>query len=160
LLVQKLGMAWHTTYQNSAIDHVCIWRYNRSRFCTFLFFMQKLSRKSMVVLCESCRSFHNESNKIGFVLFSFFYDLLQILQDSAPSPRSRRDSFTNNVVWTSLGPLPRWVPGPTTRWAPGTTRLALHCTWWRGAQGLQRRSTRLGSCTCPAQYGRLLNVLD
>jgi hypothetical protein len=32
------------------------------------------------------------------------------------------------VVWTSLGPLPRWVPGPTTRWAPGTTRLALHGT--------------------------------
>jgi hypothetical protein len=30
------------------------------------------------------------------------------------------------VVWTSLGPRPRWVPGPTTRWAPGTTRLALH----------------------------------
>jgi hypothetical protein len=25
------------------------------------------------------------------------------------------------VIWTSLGPLPRWVPGPTTRWAPGTT---------------------------------------
>jgi hypothetical protein len=32
------------------------------------------------------------------------------------------------LVWTSLGPLPRWVPGPTTRWAPGTTRLALHGT--------------------------------
>jgi hypothetical protein len=32
------------------------------------------------------------------------------------------------VVWTSLGPLPRWVPGPTTRWAPRPTRLALHCT--------------------------------
>jgi hypothetical protein len=32
------------------------------------------------------------------------------------------------VVWTSLGPLPRWVLGPTTRWAPGTTRLALHGT--------------------------------
>jgi hypothetical protein len=32
------------------------------------------------------------------------------------------------VVWTSLGPLPRWVPGSTTRWAPGTTRLALHGT--------------------------------
>jgi hypothetical protein len=40
------------------------------------------------------------------------------------------------VVWTSLGPLPRWVPGPTIWWAPGTTRLALHGTWWRGAQGL------------------------
>jgi hypothetical protein len=35
-------------------------------------------------------------------------------------------SQTLGVVWTSLGPLPRWVPGPTTRWAPGTTRLALH----------------------------------
>jgi hypothetical protein len=34
----------------------------------------------------------------------------------------------DGVVWTSLGPLPRWVPGPTTRWAPGTTRLALHGT--------------------------------
>jgi hypothetical protein len=32
------------------------------------------------------------------------------------------------VVWTSLGPLPRWVPRPTTRWAPGTTRLPLHDT--------------------------------
>jgi hypothetical protein len=64
------------------------------------------------------------------------------------------------VVWTSLGPLPRWVPGPTTRWAPGTTRLALHGTCWREAQGLQRRSTRLGSCTCPALYGGLLDILD
>jgi hypothetical protein len=33
-----------------------------------------------------------------------------------------------NVVWTSLGPLPRWVPGPTTQWAPGTTRLVPHDT--------------------------------
>jgi hypothetical protein len=64
------------------------------------------------------------------------------------------------VVWTSLGPLPWWVPGPTTRWAPGTTRLALHGTCWREAQGLQRRSTRLGSCTCPALYRGLLDVLD
>jgi hypothetical protein len=36
------------------------------------------------------------------------------------------DSRGDLVVWTSLGPLPWWVPGPTTRWAPGTTRLALH----------------------------------
>jgi hypothetical protein len=35
---------------------------------------------------------------------------------------------TVTVVWTSLGPLPRWVPGPTTRWAPGTTRFALNGT--------------------------------
>jgi hypothetical protein len=53
------------------------------------------------------------------------------------------------VVWTSLGPLLRWVPGPITRWAPGTTRLVLHSTCWCGAQGLQRGNTRLGSYTCP-----------
>jgi hypothetical protein len=64
------------------------------------------------------------------------------------------------VVWTSLGPLPRWVPGSTTRWAPGTTRLALHGTCWRETQGLRRRSTRIGSCTCPALYRGLLDVLD
>jgi hypothetical protein len=64
------------------------------------------------------------------------------------------------VVWTSLGPLPRWVPGPTTWWAPGTTRLALHDTRKRGAQGLHRSSTRLGSCTCSALYRGLLDVLD
>jgi hypothetical protein len=40
----------------------------------------------------------------------------------------RRVGFGRVVVWTSLGPLTRWVPGPTTRWAPGTTRLALHGT--------------------------------
>jgi hypothetical protein len=64
------------------------------------------------------------------------------------------------VVWTSLGPLPWWVPGPTTQWAPGTTRLALHGTCWREAQGLRRRSTQIGSCTCPALYRGLLDVLD
>jgi hypothetical protein len=64
------------------------------------------------------------------------------------------------VVWTSLGPLPRWVPGPTTRWALGTTRLALRGTWRRGAQGQHRSSTWLGSCTCSALYGGLLDVLD
>jgi hypothetical protein len=53
------------------------------------------------------------------------------------------------VVWTSLGPLLWWVPGPTTRWAHGTTRLVLHDTWWRGAQELRWRSTRIGSYACP-----------
>jgi hypothetical protein len=66
----------------------------------------------------------------------------------------------DTVVWTSLVPLHRWVPGPTTRWAPGTTRLALHGTWRRGAQGLRRSSTRLGLCTRSALYRGLLDVLD
>jgi hypothetical protein len=34
----------------------------------------------------------------------------------------------SGVVWTSLGPLPQWVPRPTTRWARGTTRFGLHDT--------------------------------
>jgi hypothetical protein len=42
--------------------------------------------------------------------------------------RLRHTSGCLGVVWTSMGPLPRWVPGPTTRWAPGTIRLALHGT--------------------------------
>jgi hypothetical protein len=45
--------------------------------------MQKLSGKSMVVLCKSCRIFHNKSKQIGFVFFWFFYDFLRSLQDSA-----------------------------------------------------------------------------
>jgi hypothetical protein len=69
-------------------------------------------------------------------------------------------SWASSVVWTSLGPLPLWVPGPTTRWAPRTTRLALHDTCWREAQELRRRSTRIGSCTSPALYRRLLDILD
>jgi hypothetical protein len=64
------------------------------------------------------------------------------------------------VVWTSLGPLPRWVPGPTTWWAPGTTRLVPHGTCWRGAQGLRWRSTRIGSYTCPVLCRELLDVPD
>jgi hypothetical protein len=59
------------------------------------------------------------------------------------------------VVWTSLGPLPRWVPRPTTRWAPGTTRLGSHGTWWRGTQGLRWRSTQIGSCACPVPCSEL-----
>jgi hypothetical protein len=60
------------------------------------------------------------------------------LSTTSPTPRDRmprhvarlvtRLVVDHFVVWTSLGPLPRWVPGPTTRWAPGTTRLALHGT--------------------------------
>jgi hypothetical protein len=52
--------------------------------------------------------------------------LLAGVRLAAPSRMARQR--VRAVVWTSLGPLPRWVPGPTTRWAPGTTRLALHGT--------------------------------
>jgi hypothetical protein len=56
-----------------------------------------------------------------------------------PAKKNKRGRIVEEgVLWTSLGPLPRCVPGPTTQWAPGTTRLALHDTRWRGAQGLLR----------------------
>jgi hypothetical protein len=42
--------------------------------------------------------------------------------------RTRQPSEGGSVIWTSLGPLPRWVPGATTQWAPGTTRLVPHGT--------------------------------
>jgi hypothetical protein len=80
--------------------------------------------------------------------------------DKMPPRHTRPELKLPTVVWTSLGPIPRWVPGTTTRWAPGTTRLALHGTRWREARGLQRRSTRIGSCTCPALCRGLLDVLD
>jgi hypothetical protein len=50
------------------------------------------------------------------------------LQDISSDELSADAPADETVVWTSLGPLPRWVPGPTTRWAPGTARLALHGT--------------------------------
>jgi hypothetical protein len=58
-------------------------RYNRSRFFTIVFCMQKLSGKSMAMLCKSCMTVHTESNKIGLALFLFFCNFLRIFKDSA-----------------------------------------------------------------------------
>jgi hypothetical protein len=58
---------------------------------------------------------------------------------------ARLQSAQGLVVWISLGPLLRQVPGPTTVWAPGTTRLELHGARRRAAQGNQRASTRFGN---------------
>jgi hypothetical protein len=41
-------------------------RYNRSRFINFLFFMQNLLGKPMVMLYKSCSVFHKDPNKIKF----------------------------------------------------------------------------------------------
>jgi hypothetical protein len=49
-----------------------ILKYNRSRFNSFLFFLQKLSCKSMVMLYKSCRVNHMVTNKIEFAFFYFF----------------------------------------------------------------------------------------
>jgi hypothetical protein len=43
---------------------------------------------------------------------------------------------------------------------PGTTQLVLHGSCWRGAQELQRNSTRLRSYTCSDPCKVLLAVHD
>jgi hypothetical protein len=50
--------------------------------------MQNLSGKSMVVLCTSCRIFHNESKKIRFAFFWFSCDFLRIFKVSGDDSRS------------------------------------------------------------------------
>jgi hypothetical protein len=45
--------------------------------------MQKLSGNNLDKFNKSCITFHQESNKIGFAFFWFFYNFLRILQDSA-----------------------------------------------------------------------------
>jgi hypothetical protein len=66
----------------------------------------------------SLKDFSDVADNCLFLYFSLRWRVLRASPPPPPPP----------VVWTSLGPLPRWVPGPTTRWAPGTTRLALHGT--------------------------------
>jgi hypothetical protein len=125
----------------------------------------------MSVLCKSCRIFHNESNKIGFVFFYFFYHFLQILQDSAPSLRSRRDRFTNrpsNFVDRPSGRKFRLQLGP---WRHGR-RWELNSGEGKAQLGRERvgvlrgspktdsggwmapRACRRGGSTAPASGGR------
>jgi hypothetical protein len=61
------------------------------------------------MLYRSCSVFHRESKKFGFAFFWFVYDFLRILQDSAPSPRSRRDNFTNRPSNFADRPLGRKI---------------------------------------------------
>jgi hypothetical protein len=71
--------------QNLATEDLYILRYCRSRVFTFVFVMQKLSGISSGKNNKSCRIFHNESNKIGFAVFWFFYNFLRNLQETAKS---------------------------------------------------------------------------
>jgi hypothetical protein len=60
--------------------------------------MHKLSVKIMVVLCKSCRTFHKESNEIGFAFFWFFYDFLRIFKVSAKALYYLRFCFTGRSL--------------------------------------------------------------
>jgi hypothetical protein len=49
----------------------------------FLFFMPKIPENSIDKFNKSCSTLHREPSKIEFAFFRFFYDFLEILQDSA-----------------------------------------------------------------------------
>jgi hypothetical protein len=81
-LVQKLVITCHTTYTKISYGGLMDLRYHTSRFFTFLFFMSNISGNSLYKFNKSCSVLHQESNKIGFSFFQFFYDFLEILQKS------------------------------------------------------------------------------
>jgi hypothetical protein len=70
---------------NLATEDLWILRYHRSRFFTFLFIMPKILGNSLDKFNKSCSALHQESKKIEFTFFRFFYDFLDILQESAKS---------------------------------------------------------------------------
>jgi hypothetical protein len=69
-----------------------------------------------------------EKGKIALIHLPTHDQLADIFTKPVDQATFNRSRGEHGVVWTSLGPLPRWIPGPTTRWAPRTTRLALHGT--------------------------------
>jgi hypothetical protein len=76
----------------------------------------KLAAKNMVPIV-----------KMRYIDWKYYEDLNNTVFNSVIEKCKEVGLYDINlVVWTSLGPPPRWVPGPTTQWAPGTTRLALH----------------------------------
>jgi hypothetical protein len=81
-------------------------RYCRSRFFTFLFFMQKLSVTSSGKNNKSCGIFHHESKKISFAVFCFFYDFLGNLQYSAKHKNYLSYGFTVSPAGFPAVPQP------------------------------------------------------
>jgi hypothetical protein len=116
----------------------------------------------MAVLCKSCRIFHSEPKKIGFVFFCFLYYFLRILQDSTPPPRSRRDIFTNRPSNFADRPSGRKfrLHGSSI---PARGRLGSTGKEWGSAQGLTydrfrgldgSEACRRGGSAAPASGGR------
>jgi hypothetical protein len=64
-------MTYTQHIQKLATEDLWFLRYCRSRFFTFVFFMQKLTGISSGKNNKSCRIIHHESNKIGFAFFRF-----------------------------------------------------------------------------------------
>jgi hypothetical protein len=59
----------YLSYLAVMLPKFLILRYCRSRFFTFVFFMQKLTKTSSGNNYKSCGIFHHKSNKIDFTFF-------------------------------------------------------------------------------------------
>jgi hypothetical protein len=90
-------------------------RYCRSRFFTFVFFIQTLTGISSGKNNKSCGIFHNEPKKIGFAFFRFFYNFLHNLQETAKSLYYWSYPF-------AVRPLKRFFPLQCSPWAAGQRR--------------------------------------
>jgi hypothetical protein len=60
--------------------------------------MRKLSRNSLGECNKSCSVPHQESSKIEFAFFRFFYDFLEILQDSAKAATLFKKQLTSRSL--------------------------------------------------------------
>jgi hypothetical protein len=100
-----LSNFWHRRYswpntqyiQTLAIEDLYILRYWRSRFFTFVFFIQKLTGISSGKNNKSCRIFHHKSNKIGFTFFWFSVIFYAIY-------KNQQTHFTILVALLQVGP--------------------------------------------------------
>jgi hypothetical protein len=110
--------SWHNTQhiQNLAIEDLWILRYCRSKFFTFLFFMQKLSGTSSGKNNKSCRIF--TTNPITLSLHfsdssTIFYGFYKILQN-------------NNTIWDPLLHRGPWKDSGSYKYA-----LTLRMSPWK-----------------------------
>jgi hypothetical protein len=79
--------------------------------------MPKISGNSLDKFNRSCSTLHQESNKIEFAIFRFFYDFLEVLQESANVLYYWRQGFAlRPLEWFNLSqPYPRFTNNPLER---------------------------------------------
>jgi hypothetical protein len=90
--------------------------------------MPKLLGNNLGKFKKRCSAPHHESRKIEFAFFLFFYDFLEILQDSAIWIHYRRCTFTPRTLQRSK------VSQPCPRFADNTLerKRALQLGPWQG----------------------------
>jgi hypothetical protein len=116
-------------------------RYHRSRFFTFLFFMQKISGNSLNKFNKSCSTFHQESRKMEFAFFRFFYDSLKVLQESAIWLYYWRCTFTPRPLELfEVSQTSPWKEKEPCNWVLGSSHRRSGLDFGEAAPGLGRRT--------------------